>query len=426
MKNNKKELKFLLIPNLISNYDLNQLDKIQKTLQKFDISSHIFNLDYSENKLRKFLDNGSFNIIFAVNKSRPSWLNKKIRFISWFQDFYFDSDNQLESFLKSDIVYFYTSLESFGVSKKINCYTSKFYPGIDDRNITSISEDFGNNINIIDNYQSLEFSICGYMPAILLAPFYELHFRNYDFLEKNIYDDLINSWFSKLNHKKEKKYSLDIYKNFLVDLQIIVETNYIPLSGDLDVKKIALKIKKRIIQKFNYIESRLFDQLLRFFSTEYSRFLDRIELARLLSKHSFNFGLFGKDWSYYKEFEAFAENFISNEKQLFEIYKKSKINLYNNTHGLGMHAKVFEIMANGSFLALPESKKNLLEGGINEVFNENEHFVTFKTENFCDLIENWLFKTKERIQVGNNARKLVLSDHTWEKRVEKILKDLEK
>ena len=91
-----------------------------------------------------------------------------------------------------------------------------------------------------------------------------------------------------------------------------------------------------------------------------------------------------------------------------------------------MHAKVFEIMANGGFLALPESKKNLLEGGINEVFNKNEHFITFKTENFCDLIENWLFKTKERIQVGNNARKLVLSDHTWEKRVEKILKDLEK
>ena len=34
MKNNKKELKFLLIPNLISNYDLNQLDKIQKGTKK--------------------------------------------------------------------------------------------------------------------------------------------------------------------------------------------------------------------------------------------------------------------------------------------------------------------------------------------------------------------------------------------------------
>ena len=177
---------------------------------------------------------------------------------------------------------------------------------------------------------------------------------------------------------------------------------------------------------FNYIDTEIFNQLIPFFTTEYSRFLDRIELARLLSKYSTNFGLFGKDWKNYTEFESFSSNHISSEKELFSIYKKTKINLYNNTHGLGMHSKTFEIMINGGFFALPKSKKNYLKGGINQHFNENEHFVTFSPEKFDDLIENWMFNTEKRIKIGNNARKLVLSDHTWEKRIEKILRDLDK
>ena len=80
----------------------------------------------------------------------------------------------------------------------------------------------------------------------------------------------------------------------------------------------------------------------------------------------------------------------------------------------------------GDFLRYQNQKKNYLKGGINQHFNENEHFVTFSPEKFDDLIENWMFNTEKRIKIGNNARKLVLSDHTWEKRIEKILRDLDK
>jgi len=426
MSSLKKNSKILLIPNLISKYDLNQLKKIKQTFLKFGIDSHIYNIDYSEENLRNFLKINKFNIIFAVNKSRPNWLSKKIRFINWFQDFYYNSDDKLESFLESDIVYFYASPESFGVKKKPKCFNSMLYPGIDSNQINSIIDDFGNNYRNIDDYQILDFSICGYMPAALLVPFFELHFRNYNYDEKHFNDNLIKGWFTDLTNENEKKYPLETYKNFLVDLQTIVETNYIPLSGYLDVKKIASKVKKRILNMFNFIDTKIFDQIIPFFTTEYSRFLDRIELARLLSKHSTNFGLFGKDWTSYSEFESFSSDHISSEKELFSIYKKTKINLYNNTHGLGMHSKTFEIMVNGGFFALPKSKKNYLKGGINEYFNENEHFVTFSPEKFDDLIENWMFNTEKRIKIGNNARKLVISDHTWDKRIEKILRDLDK
>ena len=48
MNNLKKNLKILLIPNLISKYDLNQLNNIKETFLKFEIDSYIFNIDYSE------------------------------------------------------------------------------------------------------------------------------------------------------------------------------------------------------------------------------------------------------------------------------------------------------------------------------------------------------------------------------------------
>ena len=53
------------------------------------------------------------------------------------------------------------------------------------------------------------------------------------------------------------------------------------------------------------------------------------------------------------------------------------------------------------------------------------NIVTYTSEQFDDLIENWMFDTKKRIEVGENARKLVLSKHTWKKK-EKILKDIER
>ena len=40
-------------------------------------------------------------------------------------------------------------------------------------------------------------------------------------------------------------------------------------------------------------------------------------------------------------------------------------------------------------------QKNFSVSGINEGFNENEHFITFKPENFDEMIDNWLYQTKK-------------------------------
>ena len=91
--NSLKNLKILLIPNRVLNYDLFQLEDIKVAFSKFNVDAHIFTLEYTENKIKNFLKDNSFDVIFAINKGKPLGLNKKIRFISWFQDFYYDSDN---------------------------------------------------------------------------------------------------------------------------------------------------------------------------------------------------------------------------------------------------------------------------------------------------------------------------------------------
>ena len=45
-------------------------------------------------------------------------------------------------------------------------------------------------------------------------------------------------------------------------------------------------------------------------------------------------------------------------------------------------------------------------------------------ENFEDLVNDWLFNTKKRIEIGKNARNVVINKHTWKNRFQKILKDL--
>ena len=50
-------------------------------------------------------------------------------------------------------------------------FHSMLYPGIESNKKSSIIEEIAIIIEKLMNYQILDFSICGYMPAALLVPF---------------------------------------------------------------------------------------------------------------------------------------------------------------------------------------------------------------------------------------------------------------
>ena len=418
-----KKKKFLLIPNKSSHYDLNQLNEIKKQLLNFGHSARVLKDRVSDFELISISSQEYFDFIFRVNFGRPEKLNKNIRFISWFQDFYHNSNEELYNFQKDDIVYFYASPKSFGVKKKLECFSSQFYPGISNDFVTEDLPSINSKKNI-KAYQHIDFSICGYIPSAYMTNLNTFYFRNYPLEENHSQDEIFRGFFRNFADKREKIKPIEDYKKFVIDLQTITELNYQPLSGKLNVEKISNLIKKKISENFEFVNVQLFNEWISFFSTEYPRFLDRIKLARLISTNSFNIALIGEGWSSFNEFENLSLKKIDDLTKLYEFYRKSKVNLYNNTHGLGMHSKVFEIMINGGFVALPISSRNNMLGGIEECFIDGEHFSSFNPHKFDEFIDNWLNNSEKRLLIGSNARKEVLDKHTWRSRIYKLLNDL--
>ncbi len=420
----KNDSKFLLIPNAANFYDINQLVEIKNQLLNFGHQADVMDDKIDDLTLINFLSKNNYDYVFRVNKGRPKELKKNIRFISWFQDFYFDSEAELESLIDGDIIYFYSSEKSFGVKKKPKCLSSLLYPGISEKNVTNNLFDLSKQKKL-ENFQNFDFSLCGYIPEGVHINFNPLFYRNFEIKDKCCFDPFLENRFRGFLNNKEEV-SIEKIKKVIISLQALTEINYKPLSGDLNVKLISKKIKNKIKKEFGSENQPILNEIIRLFSTDYPRFLDRITLARLMSQFSNNYALVGSGWTVYNEFSDFCKGDIQNQKELYSIYKKSKINLYNNTHGLGMHSKVFEIMINGGFLALPFSKNNNKKSGIEESFESDKHFVYFDPFKFDYLIEKWLNNEKRRIQIGENARKHVKKNHSWKIRVNQILNDLKK
>ena len=418
-----RSLNFLLVPFVCNNYDLNQLQDIKEELIKNGHSATIINRIITEDKLSELVNEGNYNCVFRVNGPRPFKIKKDVRFITWYQDFYFDSIKQLESFKSSDIVYFYTAPEAYGIQKKLNCLTSNFYPGINDINngedLQSISK-----ITSINKYQNVDLSLLGVMISLNICNFNNFHYRNYKNFENHQVANMDYSYFINELDKDEKKLTINEYKEFVCELQNIVELNYKPLSGELKIFKLVKKIRKTIKKIFRNPNQQIFKEWQRFFSTEYPRFLDRLNMARLMSRFSSNFIVVGDGWERLNEFLDFYRKKIEDKDDLYELFKRSKINLYTNTHGGGMHNKIFEIMINGGFVALPISSRNNMLGGIEECFIDGEHFSSFNPHKFDEFIDNWLNNSEKRLLIGNNARKEVLDKHTWRSRINKLLNDL--
>ena len=373
--------------------------------------------------MSELVNEGNYNCVFRVNGPRPFKIKKDVRFITWYQDFYFDSIKQLESFKSSDIVYFYTAPEAYGIQKKLNCLTSNFYPGINDINngedLQSISK-----ITSINKYQNVDLSLLGVMISLNICNFNNFHYRNYKNFENHQVANMDYSYFINELDKDEKKLTINEYKEFVCELQNIVELNYKPLSGELEIFELVKKIRKTIKKNFRNPNQQIFKEWQRFFSTEYPRFLDRLNMARLMSSFSNNFIVVGDGWERLNEFLDFYRKKIEDKNDLYELFKRSKINLYTNTHGGGMHNKIFEIMINGGFVALPISRRNNMLGGIEECFIDGEHFSSFNPHKFDEFIDNWLNNSEKRLLIGNNARKEILDKHTWRSRIYKLLNDL--
>jgi hypothetical protein len=112
------------------------------------------------------------------------------------------------------------------------------------------------------------------------------------------------------------------------------------------------------------------------------------------------------------------------EAEVPEVYSQSKIvvNLSRDDYPQDANIRCFEVMASGALLvtSLPSELEQLgFENGV--------HFIGYTSETeLTPIIDHFLKNESARAQIARRARELVLKEHTYDARVEKMLRIFER
>ena len=161
-----------------------------------------------------------------------------------------------------------------------------------------------------------------------------------------------------------------------------------------------------------------------YFTREYPRQLDRLALLDGVLAVSDSLELYGPGWVKHPRFRPYAKGIIDTQEGLLDVYLRSRINLANNTHGLGLHSRTLECMAVGGFIFHHESPHDEKPGGMLTAFEPGVHFGSYTPKNISEQAHRWLVDKKKRISAGGKAAEIVRTKHCWENRASQIRDDL--
>lgn len=440
MIDQKFPLRFLIIPNHSNPYDQRMVKGFQKGFQSIGHQAMALTSPVLPDELVYICEKYSFEVVIQINKMRnPRFpLPSHIRHIAWFQDIFPDTFNEIDgSFLERDIVYTLGDPSVLGVNIKLPCFHDSLATGVDLDTIGDREKSISNEI---------DFSLCGYIPPPVRL------------LYENLKKDIIWYYLNKFFHYDHIPY-------FIIEKMMhIVELEYTPLSGDLNIhrlsgnlnellrenikfndkskkkmsdffwmlsyygenkskdSKLKSKIKKFILRGGK--KSNTINQTLNFFARDYPRLLDRIELIHLALKVSNSLELYGPGFGEHMELKKFHKGSLYLLSDLLDVYQKTRINLANSTHGLGLHSRTLECMAVGGFVFMHESPQDTKPLGMLTAFEPGIHFGSFTPENFTEQAKNWLTDDKKRKWVGQQASLEIQKKHLWSHRALKVISDL--
>jgi hypothetical protein len=152
--------------------------------------------------------------------------------------------------------------------------------------------------------------------------------------------------------------------------------------------------------------------------------MDREALVQAASSVSASLALYGPGLSAHDFVQPYYKGVIDDKNELLDVYCRSKINLSNNTHGLGLHSRILECMAVGGFIFMHKSPHDEKPGGMLTAFEPNVHYGSYTLENFSEEAARWLKDDQARVQVGIRARSVIRERHCWHHRAQQILDDL--
>ncbi len=99
------------------------------------------------------------------------------------------------------------------------------------------------------------------------------------------------------------------------------------------------------------------------------------------------------------------------------FFSASKI-VFNNAISNDLNMRLFEAMSTGSFL-LTDIAKNSGQG---EMFKDNEDLGIYSDDNIADRVKYFLTHENEREKIANHGQQIILNAHTYEHRVDELIK----
>ena len=448
-------MKILITPNYPSPYDRRMVNGLAAGFHVIGHQALALPAPISAVDLEKQCRELSIDVVIQVNRTRHPEVSlpSKVRYISWFQDVFPETMNGFaERFRDSDILYALGDAGVLGLGAQLPCYVGSLVSGVDQ--------------SVIDYPQGatsdcVDFSLCGFIPT---PPLISTRSMRKDILDLTRLNPLLGA---RRAAAIMRRIILGYYlrphmqNTVLMAMMDTVRGNYRPLRGELDIHELTRAIREAtaaygsgpedgVLSRIKRYARHLavggrgkadrthhdpipefrtltpFEKTLNYFVREYPRLLDRETLINSALQVSGSLELFGLGWNLHPEFRHHARGIIDTQEELLDVYRRSRINLANNTHGLGLHSRTLECMAVGGFVFTHESPHDNKPGGMLTSFEPGVHYGVFTPENLHEEAHRWLADEAGRRRVGQQAAAIVRERHRWHHRAQQILDDLKK
>lgn len=470
--NTHKSRRILITPNVASPYDQRMVQGLAAGFNRIGHFAGAVPTPLSSLDLRKLCLSLSIDTVIQVNRTRdPSVpLPENVRHIAWYQDVFPETlDGFAESFHTDDILYALGDSSVLGLVAPMPCRVGSLFTGVDEATLNFPRQSIA---------QDLDMSLCGAMPPpVTLSPNLRADLLWY-------VDGLIRGlpllgrsravWaLRRLLFNKRLPVDYVPYAT-LVAIAQVAEGFYRPLRGELDIHQLANamealvdafvkpttpgskntkfepsaleRLMKPHASRFNGrgdFRARMFRFLagegsyfssdglspvakaISYFAQSYPRIMDRRLLVQLASRVSDSLELYGSGLTAHEFARPYFRGVINDLDGLLTVYCRSRINLNNNTHGLGMHSRTFECMAVGGFIFMHDSPHDYKAGGMLTSFEPGVHFGRYTVENFHEEALRWLADPDGRKRVGQQAAELIRQQHCWHHRARQIIDELE-
>jgi hypothetical protein len=447
-------MRILITPNYPHHYDQRMVEGLASGFRALDCAAHALPSPINDIEAAAVCRQLDIDVLIQVNRFRPIYnpLPEKVRHVAWFQDIFpATTEIDVSRFRAGDIVYALGDPGVLGLNMTLPCQVGTLLTAVDEGSLSLYTN--------TPRVKSVDFSLCGYIPApikIVRSPRQDLIWFIKDTIRRTplIGRPMPMRLFWRYVFKNLQETNFVPYA-IAAALRGTVEGLYQPLRGDLDIHELATAMRQVVAPVLTRSRrsqqarpkppkrSRLgfimapyegvpfglqpeIEILINYFAREYPRLLDRrllVQNALLISK---NVQLYGDGWQNHDEFRPYSKGFIVAQRELLDVYSRSRLNLMNNTHGIGLHSRTLECMAVGGFIFTHTSPHDNKPGGIETSFEPGVHYGIYSADTFADDARRWLAATDARTDAGTKAAEIIREKHLWRHRAEQVIADLKR